>query len=337
MLEGTTDNVAGSTTGNVTSGTASEAMIKAATAASSADSPAPGASGTGETTKPAEGGTPASTAGATSQPGTVVEKPGATGERGPIPFDRHEAALRNAREETTQAFAWAKELTANGLKPDEVKAGVNLLMRLRNDPKAFFSQLGEELGAGGGKAEEELTYPDADLSTQDGKVKAYSSDAMQKVLAVQEKKLLREFQKTMAPLMEHHERELTTRQQAEMDARIAKASSTALKQAETFPHFTEHKALIGEKLKSFSPEEVEEMGGPIAAMLVAYNRVLQEKVFPKSETDAEKRVREEFQRKANAASGSVHPGATAGNATAPKLENVNDLSKHLERLAAAAS
>lgn len=334
MSVGTTENVAGSgSTGNVTSGTASEAMIKAATAASSADTPAPGASGNGATATGAGDGTPGSTTGATGQP-AGAGSPGAAGERGPIPYDRHEAALANARKDEAQKFAWAAELQGAGLKPEEVKAGVDLLMRLRKDPAAFWKQLGEEgkFGSAAGSTEPTFEYPEADLSSPDGTVKAYSQAAFLKALEVQEQKLLHTFKKEMQPLVEFQTSEMTARERAAFNEQVAKASNSAYKRAEALPHFKEHKAAIAEKLAATSLEVLEEIG-PIAAMFEAYHAVLAEKVYPTIGKSAEEKVREDFQRKA-AGGGGVHPGGGGGNHKAVKLENVNDLAAHMERLAA---
>lgn len=335
-VEGMTDNAAGSpgaTSGNITSGTASEAMIKAATAASSTDTPA-GGSGTGTPDGQAGGGTPNPNAAATGA-AAPPNPPAANGERGPIPYDRHEAAVRNARTEAAQQYQWAQELQAQGLKPDEIKAGVALLTRLRNDPKAFWAQLGSEVnpaGTGGTTEEETFELPGADLTSPDGKVKAYSETAHLKSLEVMEKKILSQFKKEMQPLIEFHSSEMTARQQADFDAKAAKIGDAALKRAMNMPHFKENQKAIAEKLAAVDPEVLSEIG-PVAAMFEAYNMVLQEKVFPNIETAAEKKVREDYAKKANAG-GSVHPTGGGGNVRKPELNNATQLAAHMEKLAA---
>lgn len=335
MLEGTTDNVTGSgaaaaTTGNITSGTASEAMIKAATAASSAETAKPSGTGTGDPPKEAGAGNTGATLDATGQPPKVDSSGSATGDRGPIPFDRHEAALKNARTESIQQYKWAQELQDQGLNPDEVKAGVSLLMRLRKDPAAFWKQLGSEVQAGVTE-EETFDIPGADLESPDGKVKAYSEGAHQKSLEVMEKKILSQFKKEMKPLIEFYGSEMTTRQQADFDAKAKKVGDAALKRAESFPHFKENKVAIAQKLAAMPADVVDEIG-PIAAMFEAYNQMLQEKVFPSIETDAEKRVREDFQKKANA--GGVHPAGGGGDTKKVEITGVSALAAHMEKLAA---
>lgn len=332
-VEGTTDNSAGSgSTGNVTSGTASEAMIKAAEAASSPAGPdASGGSGAGAQPPKAGEGTPGATTGATGQP-TGTGSSGATGDRGPIPFERHEAALKNAREE----FKWAQELTASGLKPDEVKAGVALLIKLRTDPAAFWKQLGEEgkFGQPAGETEKEPTfeYPSPDLASADGKVKAFSGDAVLKALEVQEKKLIHQFQKEMRPLIEFHSSEMTRQQQTEFTAQVKRTSDAALKRAEALPHFKDHKAAIADKLAAVAPEVLAEIG-PIGALFEAYHAVLAEKVYPTIESDAEKRVRENYGKKA-AGGGGIPPNGGGGDAKPVVLDGPDALAKHMERLAA---
>lgn len=338
---GTTDKSAepSGASGGVTSGTASDAMIKAAASASSAETPAvpTGERGAGASGEPGGGRVPVTPSGTTGQPGSTEGKPGTPGGEGFIPTDRHQAAVRNAREEALKPYAWAKELSDAGMKPEEVKAAVSLLTRLRSDPDAFWKQLGSELG-GGTTTEPEETMPEADLVSQDGKVKAFSDAALIKALGVQEKRLLKQFRTEMKPLMEFHSSEMTARQRQDFDARTQRTAQSALKRAESLPHFTENKVAIAETMAALhesSPELLDEVG-PAALLLMAYNQVLQEKVFPTIGKTSETKVLDDLKRKA-ATTGSIHPGGGGGHVEKPALNNVTDLAAHMEKLAAQAT
>src|SRR5512138_568316 len=110
MEAGTIENAvaapSGSTTENVTSGTASEALIKAAQdSLSSGEKGTPAPSGTGDTPAPGATGNGAATSGAIGQPSGTIQ-PDATGNRGEAPESRIQAAVRNARAE----YQWAQQL-----------------------------------------------------------------------------------------------------------------------------------------------------------------------------------------------------------------------------------
>lgn len=339
-LEGTTDNVSASTgassSGSISSGTASEAMIKAAMAASSAES-ASGTgqpAGTGDTTQQTGDGTSGADAGTTAPPAAATGTPDATGNRGPIPFDRHEAALKNAREQ----FKWAQELTGQGYSPEDVKTAVTLLARLRGDAKGFWQQLGSELGSAGkaGNTEEvEEAYPEADLVSQDGKLKAFSADALMKALAVQEKRLLKKFESNIQPLTKFYSDQMTAQQQAEQQEQLRQSTAVLLEQARALPHFKENEQAIKENLKAMDVSLRRQLGAG-ASLMLAYNQFLASRQ-PALQAQTEQKVRDDFSRKANAAAGSISPSGGSGDPRPAKLENARDLAAHMEKLAASMS
>lgn len=330
MQVGTVENAgaaaSGQPSGGVSSGTASEALIKAAQTSLSSGEGAPGASGTGDTAQAGAQGTGAATSGATGQP-SAQGQPDATGNRGEAPESRIQAAVRNARQE----YAWAQELLSAGLKPQDVKAAISLVLRLRENPRQFWTELGTELG--GDRQEDTVeNYPDPDLATQDGRVTAYSHASVLKALEIQERKLTKLFQQQMQPLLDAHGRQLTAEKQAQIEAHNKRVGDSALAEARKFPHFKENEALIAEKLLAL-PEELRDQVGPVAAMFIAYNQVISEKVLPGFQRNAETAVREDNRRKA-ATTGSVHPNGPQGDAKKPELRNVTDLAAHMERLSA---
>ncbi len=131
--------------------------------------------------------------------------------------------------------------------------------------------------------------------------------------------------------------ETQTRQQTQVRTQAESEAGDALAQAKDLPHFWENRAKIAEKLAAMDPS-IRQRFGAVAAMHMAYAQVLKESVLPALGTQAEQNVRDEYKRKANAASGSVNPAdASSGSGQAPVLRNQSDLAKHLERLHAASA
>lgn len=339
MLEGTTENVAVSTpsssggSGNVTSGTATDAMIKAATAASSAEESA--------TTPDASAGAipPGATSDARGQPKVT----GATVTSGEAPVSRIEAAVKNARAEARAAveaqYAWAKDVD-----PQDVQVGGALLYDLRTNAKQFLQELAQELGAtlsfGTPTAETVETvdeaFPAPDLVSPDGRLKTYSDATLQKMLHIHGRKVAKELRGEMAPMLEFVNGERETRAEQGRQQQVVEATKSALAEARKLPHFTkENEPLIAEKLKAIDPS-IRRQVGSVAALYIAYNQMLSEKVFPTIETAAEVRVQNNNSKKA-AASVGAHPVDQGGEAKKPVLRGVDDLAKHMERLAQAAT
>lgn len=327
----TTDNGAGSSSsGGISSGTASESMIKAATALSSEGSQPAGERSAGDTSASGAPGTGVATAPATTgvQP---TGQPDATGARGPIPYDRHEAAMRNLRNQ----YGWAEAITSQyGLQAQDVVQGVNLLMRLRSDPAAFARTLAGELGLGETReAEPDFTMPDPDLVSQDGRHQAYSAASVKRMLEITRQQIIREIRGEIQPLSEFQTGLRTERQSAEIVARAQQEGQTALNRMRMYPRFKENEKAIGAKMAEMGQADPALIQNPIALMMLAYNAVLEEKVFPGYGMSAEQRVREENARKAAASAGSVHPSGGGGAPQKPVLRNADDLARHMERLA----
>ena len=117
---------------------------------------------------------------------------------------------------------------------------------------------------------------------------------------------------------------------------IADAKATAqqaLSVASKLPHFEEYKADIAKELEQVDPR-VRRQVGSVAALYMAYNKVLAEKVFPTIGRDAESKVREGFKRSAAASNGQVKPGAGVDGKPKPlKDGDVDGLAAHMARLA----
>lgn len=345
---GTTENSAGSvtegqaaptSTGNVTSGTASDAMIKAAMAASSAEgAPAPKAAVAGDT--PVAGG-----------PGKVVAKPEAiaqpkpdgqadtTVKDGAVPLPRHEAAVKNARDagraEVEKHYEGFK-----GLNVEDARVGSELLTEMRRDPEAFARQLLSEVEqSNGGKKTETVDlnekFPPASLVSADG-AKAYSDTDVQKILDIRDRQVEARVMARMKPAMDFYGTEKSEREKAQIRADVAETVTLAMTEARKLPQFKENEPLVEEKLAAMDPA-LKKRVGPIAAMHMAFQQVLAEKILPGYDTAAAERVRAENAKKAATSAGQVHPTEQGGEGKKPELKNQTDLARHMEKMAEAAA
>lgn len=305
------------TSGNVSSGTASEAMIKAAMASEGA---------TGDVKKPPVPGAASAAAatGTTGQPGTD----GKPVDANEPPKERWDTILANQRklaaEEALKPYAWAKDM-----KAEEVSAAISLVTALKRDKVAFWHELGDMIGTAKSETKDEA-FPAADLISGDG-VKAHSDENLHKILGIFKKQLMTQFQGELRPLVEFRDGELSTRQMAEHANNAKSLAGRALASARALPHFKENEAAVVEKLQAMDPALRKEVG-PIAAMYMAFESVKAEKVYPTLQSEAEKRVRADYDKKA-AASG-IHPVGGDGKVKeTPVIKGQTGLAAHMERLA----
>lgn len=353
-MDPVTENAAATpSTGNITSGTASEAMIKAAMSASSADTPAEGtpapvpAGAAGDTPKPAGQSEPGATAAAkgtqvpTGQPATPA------GNRGPVPLDRHETAVRNARE-VGYKDAEKKYEAFKGYDPSQAAVSYGVARELTNDPIGFGHKLAKELGfvmvrqdqtAGNGKPTQETTteFPQPRLRAEDGTL-AYAADQIPQILEVFKRSIQSEYK----PLLEDRENNQRTQREQAVVADVRETVTAALTEARKLPHFTQTGAdgkvtdnpIILDNLRAI-PAETRQRIGPIAAMYQAYQQFLVEHIYPSIDTAAEKRVRDSYSRKAATSQGNGHPTDQGGDGkkTTIRPGDVDGLARHMERLA----
>lgn len=318
----------------LTSGTASDALLRAVEAASSADTQPEGnttgdtTAGTGEGT---HGPTPAAT-GQTQQPNPAA----ATSAPDGTPEHRIQAAVRNAREQTTREVE-SRYAAFKGMDPEQAQTGLQLLQEIQSDPRAFLEELSRRLGVAPTQAapaveEDDEEFPKPDLVSKDGQYRTYSDSSLQKMLDIHGRRVAAALRKEMAPIVSHVQTAQTREKETADFNRRAEAVRGALEEVKAFPHYNE--AGVLEALGRI-PEQDRRAMGPIASLHKAYNLFIQEKVFPTIDTDAERRVRESFTRKAATSTGSVHPSGQGGETKAPQLRGVDDLASHMERLAAA--
>lgn len=329
-------------TGNVTSGNASDAMIRAATAASSAEAtealPAGAAAALG--TPPAGGPKPADTiADATGQPQQKPETQ--QPQQQEAPEHRITAAVRNARTEMVRQFDKHIESTygwAKGVDPKDGKLGVELLSQIRRDPRGVLRDLQQALG-GGGQAPmaDDGEYPEADLVAEDGR-KAYSDKMFMKALDIHARRVEERILGKLRPDLEYISKEKTTQAEATERAQRTETANNFLEgERGRLAHFTkENEPLILERMQQMDPSRRRQLG-PFGSFYAAYNELLSERVFPSIESTAaataETKVRESFAKKAATSRGSTHPTDQGGEGKSAKLDNVNDLAKHMERMA----
>lgn len=329
--------------GAITSGTASEAMIRAATSASSAEPsgtgaivpPAP-AGPAGDTPVEGSDGTAAATPDATGQPKPAGPPAPPAGTRTETPEPRIVAATRNARaDERNQIF---RQLGVTTEQVPDVPVGIRLLGDLRRDTEGFARQLAGELGyelVPRGQTPHDPNPSEAGLPQEPPK----TWGEMQAILKAQEQRLTRAFEARAKPLEDARTLEERRARASEHTRQTQASSASALATARTYPHFKEHEPEIAERLAAMDPDLRAQMG-PVGAMLSCYNAILAEKVFPTIATTAEEaaaaKVRAGYERKARS-SGSVVPSGSGGEGKPVELKNPTDLAKHMQHLAAQAS
>lgn len=287
---------------------ASAALESASTrleSASSTDSAATGAAKPAGTT-----GTATSTPANGSQP-----------RQDTTPESRIQAAVANARQELMARVGWAENLNR-----DEVQEAVEMLRELSRDPKAYAARIMSEI-----QEEEPEPDPEPDLVSQDGRVRAFSNNAVKKLMANLEKRLTSRFSKEYKPALEYTQ---NAQANERLQARLAEArqiGTQALEHLRTRPHFKENEKLISEKLATMNPTYRRKVGS-VAALHMAYDAVMQEQVLPMLEKNVEERVLAGYRKSANASSGSIDPATGTGAKPAIKDGDLDALARRMEEL-----
>lgn len=311
----------------VSSGTASAAMIKAAEAASSA-APEP-AVPAGTPSPTAGSGTPGATSGAIGQPKGAVSASGQPA--GEAPESRIERAVHNAREAVRQEVE-SKFSAFRGMDPADAQAGLQLLHAIRSNPQEFLQELGGRINQG---READEPYPEADLVSADGKLKTYRAETLHKAFDVHGNRVIAQVMQKIQPYLDFINTEQGRRQVAEQEGQQVQMISTALADARKLRHFTKaNEGAILESLRAI-PQEQRDALGPVAALHMAYNNFVESHVFPTIDSDAEARVRANFQKKVHATTGTVSPSSSdqTGEPKRPVLRNSDQLARHMEWLA----
>lgn len=221
----------------------------------------------GADSSPAQPVAPVSPAPATAAPGadgtTVPETP-----QGPIPFDRHQSILENARtkarqeaeKEFRQKYGWADRY-----QPQQVEQSTRLYQWLSENPKAFLSYLKAQVGDEGpaqapARAEEP---PQPDLRAEDG-TPVYSAPQLQKLQAWERRQYDERLEKLQKRLDEQDR--VAQMRQIAVDAK-ASASQLLAQARSTWPLFAD-----------LQPDVLEAMRqDPALNLHDAYIRVFSEK------------------------------------------------------------
>lgn len=315
-MTATSDNSGGSAT-------AIEAVEKAYAAESgpSPDSPSPAspevssAAPTPAATSPVAGGSPTTDA----------------------PEHRIEAAVRNAREKANQE--WKEKVGwADGLEQAKVKRALDILSRLDADPKAFVSQVNQELGV------LNPTDPDPDLVSADGKLRAYSADAMRQIVANVEARMTRALEGKIRPALDFTKQQQDELARNRIISDAHKTINTVLEDArKTMPWLAgkdnderqKIEGALAEKINGY-PAELKAQLGPIGTFYRAASEYYYTVIQPAQRAQAEATVDANNKRKAAASLGTVGPAGSAASRV-KRPTTVDELAAHLASMPGADS
>lgn len=248
------------------------------------------------------------------------------------PKENWEQILNNAREkavaEVKSKLGWAE-----GFTKEQVDYAMGVARRLQTpaEARAFNAQLARELKALG-EDPDEIVDPEPDLQSEDGKLRAFSDQKMKQLLQNQEKRLTALFRKEMQPVSEFTRTEQARRGEEVARQQIDTAAKEAVDEFLKLPHAKENQAAISQEIGKMDPAYVNRVGH-VAALHVAYSRVMNEVVLPGFSKKAEDKVRESFRRDANASVGSVQPGQGAAKGkTKVKLGDVGGLAERIKQM-----
>lgn len=322
---------------SVTSGTASESLIKAASASSAESDLAGGVKDTSDLA--GDAGASGASADTKVQPNLTGEA-GAAAARGEAPEPRITAAVRNARAEVEEKYSWAK-----GFTPDDVadiQTALALVRDIRTNPREFYTRFGQELESrlpGEKKPKVEEKFPEPGLISQDGKERAYSASQMEQIISLVENRITSRLTDQFKPTTEFVGSAREEQAKAANRMRSVELANEALSTARALPHFqvagadgklVDHPDIL--KNIQALPAETRAKIGPIGSLYLAYNQYLAANVFPTADQDAEKRVRASFDKKAAASIG-ASPTSQGGNGKPQELKTVSDLARRMEQMA----
>lgn len=319
-------------------GNASESLIRAAEAASSAATESTGTT-VEDTTQQTGTATAGATPDATAQ-AAAVESTGQAPRTGEAPQSRIEAAVKNAREQAARETEARirQEMDAQfgafkGMNPEEVQLALQVLTELRTDPSKFYQELSQRLN--GGKQEQDEPFPEPDLVSKDGQLKSYRAETVQKLLEMHGTKVQRQLMKELKPFLDFAKGEQDRRaSEAQIESRMVQLEG-ALKEMRTYKHFTkENESKILAVIQTL-PQELRR-NDPVRALHIAYNKFLETEIFPNINRTAENRVVENFNKKAAASDGTVSPNQPSGDPKKRELRGVSDLARRMQEMAESA-
>ena len=252
----------------------------------------------------------------------AVESVPTSDTKGPIPFDRHESILKNARAKTEadvtqkwqQQYAPHVELGTR-IQQDAIGTVVGLVEGLANHPDygpQMISALARTLGARRGQALPQTDQePQADLQAADGTL-VFSAEQLAKREAYQRTKLLAEVDQRLQPLQTREQQ-----YQAQEQARVAQqqaheSMSKVFAPYQAQPEFEQHRPAIAAKWTDL----VREGHDAVSALGLAYAAVLRETVMPSRTAQSQQSLMAEAVKKSTGST--TAPGASpAGPAKRP--------------------
>lgn len=352
---GSTDNSAATTPGSTGAPASTPTTVVTSTPTSTAR-PGTAAASLEKVAKAAE---PPSSSGNPDQPASgaspeLAKEPAATvpsGQLGSntddwegIPEGRRTAITRNLREsaakEAREAMLKELGLPVDGYSADQVRAQLGLVSRFAADPVAFWRQLGTELAeaghplGGSDNTADNDPEPQPDMVSEDGKHKVYSDAQLRKLREWDQRQMEAKFLSHVNPMREFMEQSQNREHVTNIIHESRSKASEVLTEARKLPYFKENEKAIGEALAAI-PKEVRAEVGSVAALYIAYNHVLRDKVFPTIGQKTEQEVRESLREKAAAGVGQVHVGSGQTPAAKAAPRNVDQLAARMKEMAGA--
>lgn len=243
--------------------------------------------------------------------------------KGPIPFERHESILKNARAKTEaevterfqQQYAPLVEL-GNRIEAAPVETIVTLTNGLLQHPvhgPAMVSALARALASRRGQAQPTETAteqePQADLQTADG-TRVYSADQLAKWQTWNHNRLMQEVDQRLQPLQAREQQQIATERATQRQTEAQTRAKQALEPYLAQPEFVEHRAEIAKRQQELVAQGVD----PFQAVGLAYTQVLRDVVLPARTAKSQESLVREAVKKATGSTSTpgVAPAQPAG-------------------------
>ncbi len=258
-----------------------------------------------------------SAAAPTSQPTPPKTDEQTRDSRGPIPYDRHQAVLTNARNEAQRAleaerakYGWVQPYVERGLTQEQFEYLIQAGQTLGSDPVRFLNevvgtdnpaiqqwaaqvlQASRRAEASGASDDAE---PQPDLQTPDGLL-VYSAQQQVKREAWVKRQLLAEVQGTIKPLVDERQQREQERAYQATVAKVTGEAEQTVNELKELPHFWENRKAILAEWQSH--------GGKLS-LERAFLNVLKRDIFPTLSQTAQAKVVADMRKQAHA--GSVNP------------------------------
>lgn len=268
----------------------------------------------------ADSAAPATEASADPTTAPTVESPTPTAPpKGPIPFDRHQAALENARKkaagEVEARFAqrYGSQLqVVQQLTSDPDRAIPQLYQEWRQSkglpPELDASDAARMLASRRGQAAP-ATMPEPDLVGTDAsgrQVAFYSAEQLARRDAFLQQQMLSQVKQEFAPLQEEFANTKAQREQQQRVAQVKDVVSSRLESWRGKPGFTEHES----EIKQLQAELVEAGNDPWSALGLAYAEIVPSRLQSQAQASTQHTLLQQAAAKVAGSTsnpGQVHP------------------------------